>query len=150
MEDLFVTYQPSLSLKELGFDEPCFGKYTIGVYHPNFNQDRTYILDLEMGLNETFDHNKNEWLPTEWCSAPLYQQAFTFFSEKYNLYAEIYTTTIGGQVDFTFQIRDLYSEEYIYDNFSANTGGYFGTFTTEPKTEIECLKKLIEIVKEKK
>ena len=27
MESLFVPYEIALALKELGFDEPCFGKY---------------------------------------------------------------------------------------------------------------------------
>ena len=47
------------------------------------------------------------------------------------------------------QLATLYPEKYIYDNFVANTGGYSGTFHTIEDTEISCLDKLIEIVKNK-
>jgi hypothetical protein len=54
-----------------------------------------------------------------------------------------------GAIDYTFQIRDLYSEDVKHNNFEAYTGGYIGTFLTYEETELACLKKLIELVKEK-
>jgi hypothetical protein len=149
MEDLFVTYQLSFDLKELGFNEPCFGKYTIGVYHPNFNQDRTYILDLEMGLNETFDHNKNEWFPTEWCSAPLYQQAFAFFREKYNLDGSMSVDVWNKKTTsyrITGGIEGVVEASSYGDLYDIDSKDY----DTYEDARLECLKKLIEIVKEQK
>ncbi len=50
-----------------------------------------------------------------------------------------------GAIDYTFQIRDLYSEDIKHDNFEAYTGGYVGTFLTYEEAESACLDKLIEI-----
>lgn len=68
----FVPYEPALELKEIGFDEPCFGKYDIyGVFdHKLFyhNHDADTILN---------------------CSAPTFSQCFRFFREKYRLHTYI-------------------------------------------------------------
>lgn len=68
MKELFVPYEQALELKELGFDEPCFGFYN----------------DMEnnkpMGGNFPCDGRN---------SAPLYQQCFRWFREKYKMQAEI-------------------------------------------------------------
>ena len=60
----FIPYEQALELKELGFNEPCFGYWNIDPYlpKPTFN------------LVKPFDH--------EWCvPAPLYQQAFRWFRD---------------------------------------------------------------------
>jgi hypothetical protein len=54
-----------------------------------------------------------------------------------------------GAIDYTFQIRDLYSEDVKHNNFEAYTGGYIGTFLTYEEAEQACLQKLITIVKNK-
>lgn len=144
MEKEFVPYQQSFNLKELGFNEPCFGKYTISVYIPNFNEDRTHKLDLEMCLNETFDDNKNECFPTEWCSAPTYQQAFRWFREKYNLSYWI-ETEITKNKEIYYVFHGIYNPFHKRD-FPI---GQRPEFYTYEEVELECLKKLIEIVKEK-
>ena len=140
MEKEFIPYEQALALKELGFDEPCFGYYD-GNHNLHFMYD---------GIPEKFTEKRmgpadSVWVG--WISAPLHQQAFRWFSEKFHLYGELYTTTIGGAIDFTFQIRDLYSEEYIHDNLVANAGGYWGTCTTYHEAQLECLRKLIKMVK---
>jgi hypothetical protein len=65
----FIPYEQALALKELGFDEPCFGYYSIDSLNlktPTFN------------LEKPFEY--------EWClPAPLYQQAFRWFREKHGL-----------------------------------------------------------------
>ena len=118
----FCIYEQALALKELGFDEPCLMYY-----------DYSWTL-VESGVYE--------------CKAPLYQQAFRWFREKHNLCGEVYTVNMGA-IDYTFQIRDLYSEDVKHDNFEAYTGGYIGTFLTYEEAESACLDKLIEITKNK-
>ena len=69
MNKEFIPYEQALALKELGFDEPCFGYYSIDSLNlktPTFN------------LEKPFEY--------EWClPAPLYQQAFRWFREKHGL-----------------------------------------------------------------
>ena len=127
MKNEFVKYEQALALRELGFDEPCLFhtlKGEINFYNP-------FSLEYNIGV-----------------SAILCQQAFRWFREKHNLCGEVYTVNMGA-IDYTFQIRDLYSEDIKHDNFEANTGGYIGTFLTYEEAELECLKHLIKVVKEK-
>jgi hypothetical protein len=130
MENEFVKYEIALELKELGFDEPCLAHY---------NSRESYNLKIEM--HSYLSHDKF------YISAPLYQQAFRWFREKYNLHAEPYTADMGA-IEYCFQIRDLYSEKYVYDNFVGAGSSYSGAFNTFEEAELECLKKLIELVKE--
>ena len=65
MEKEFVNYEIALALKELGFDEKCFGWY-------NWTGK-----DLSLTNNSYVDIN-----PTP---APTFSQAFRWFREKYDL-----------------------------------------------------------------
>ena len=131
MNKEFCTYEQALALKELGFNEPCFSFY----------------IDVD-----NFLYTNQKWLNynlnDKRISAPLYQQVFRWFREKYNLCGEVYTVNMGA-IDYTFQIRDLYSEDVKHNNFEAYTGGYIGTFLTYEEAEQACLDKLIEICKTK-
>jgi hypothetical protein len=130
LENNFVPYQIALDMKSIGFDEPCFAIY----YNP--------LKELVIG------GTINPYTKEIRTLAPLYQQAFDFFRDKYNLHAEPYTTDMGA-IEYCFQIRDLYSEKYVYDNFVGAGSSYAGTFSTPEEAELECLVKLIEIVKNK-
>jgi len=151
MNKEFCTCKQSLALKDLGFDEPCFSYYVdcelrgvnlgmeeLGGVKPYYERFGYHTIN-----NHHID-NKNKIIT----SAPLKQQAFRWFREKHNLCGEIYTVNMGA-IDYTFQIRDLYSEDVKHDNFEAYTGGYIGTFSTYEEAEDACLDKLIEIVKTK-
>ena len=135
MEKEFTTYTQALALKELGFDEPCFGSYVRG------NEYKDWTLYFKGGTFFAKDY-------PEFITVPLYQQTFRWFREKHNLCGEVYTVNMGA-IDYTFQIRDLYSEDIKHNNFEANTGGYIGTFLTYEEAESVCLDKLIEIIKNK-
>jgi hypothetical protein len=128
MNKEFIPYEQALALKELGFDENCFGYY--------FEKKLVMAILFKDGYK----------IGDGVVQAPLYQQAFRWFREKYNLHAELYTADMGA-IEYCFQIRDLYSEKYVYDNFKGAGSSYMGTFNTPEEAELECLKKLIEIVK---
>ncbi len=130
MESLFIKYDQALELKELGFNEPCFaffwntGKfYTCGDYPHTIS----YHTQNQLG-----DYNLDS------TSAPLYQQAFKFFREKYDLY---YTIEGSKKYGFAFFI---YYENDDKDELKSKE------YSTYEEAELECLKKLIEIVKTKK
>jgi hypothetical protein len=112
MEKEFIPHEQALALEKLGFSEPCFGWY-----------GPTGIL--------------NDWDKTD-TIAPLYQQAFRWFREKYNIDYEI--TYAGKKEEY-----HAFVNEYIY----GNNGNSPSIFSYE-EAELECLKKLIEICKELK
>jgi hypothetical protein len=130
MEKEFVPYELALKVKHLGFDELCFAYYDV------------IKVELDTISSEVCErlckHNTH-------IKAPTFSQAFRWFRENHNLHAEPYTVDMGA-IEYSFQIRDLYSEKYIYDNFVGAGGSYHGTFDTPEEAELKCLEKLIDIV----
>jgi hypothetical protein len=114
----FIPYEQALELKELGFDEPCFGWYS--------NMEGNV---LRQGYCETY-------LGIENCAkSPLYQQVFRWFRKKYNIVSSV---------------RTHFNEEFFYeiyvDVMNEITSNYYKTYE---ESELECIKKLIEICKNK-
>ena len=113
MEKEFVPYELALELKELGMD---LGWYNYLNFYDSSTKEFCFVM---------------KDVP-----APLYQQAFRWFREKY-------------KVRF-----------FIESGMSSNWGEFFKvifpdgeqrgmSYTTYEEAEIECLQKLIEIVKTK-
>ena len=126
MDKEFVPYQPSLDLKELGFDEPClaqYKKYDVG----------KATLDIGFSKNEIIMQFHKL---SNFCSAPTFSQAFRWFREKYGLELLIAKDDIE---QYYFSVK---KSEALFDEDDY-------CFETYEEAELECLKKLIEIVKEK-
>jgi len=121
MEKEFTPYEQALELKELGFDEPCFGLY---------HNDKTFY-PTQCKSHEQF-HGQI-------CSAPLYQQAFRWFRKKYGLYFSIQYFQYD---EWCLQITTK-KEDTVF-NYKSTDG-----FKTYEEAELACLIKLIEIVKNK-
>ena len=72
MEKEFIPYEEAFALKELGFDEPCFGRFSnegnLVIAHTE-----KYIISDGVDRSEFFTQ------------APTFPQAFRFFRKKYNL-----------------------------------------------------------------
>ena len=125
MTEHFVTYEQALALKELGFDEPCFMSF-----NPNPNWWDNQCTNSQL-------NSLNGGIKTV-CAAPLKQQVFKFFREKYNLHGNM----------------DLISNGWLYktDNLKEYTMDHNflkGRFNTYEEAESACIDKLIEIVKSK-
>ena len=133
MEKEFVPYEQALALKELGFDEPCFKGYT-GEY-------KTLISFSSTNTNTSV---KNA-LPTKPFTAPLYQQAFRWFRDKYELYPQINLHDRENKETWRITITILGYYDLAYNQNIAKEP-YHKTYE---EAELECLKKLIEIVKKK-
>jgi hypothetical protein len=146
----FTLYPEALELKQLGFDEPCIAHYTV---IPEDNINWFTISEQAITDNSSiFGSSKNyntEWFETEGTiSAPTCSQAFRWFREKYNLRG-----FIGFRPNvkmFDYHIYDMslsgleYTKQRTMEEF--NKDPKVGTYE---EAELACLKKLIEIVKEK-
>ena len=117
MEKEFILYSEALALKELGFDEPCFG------FHSKIHG----LMMVKTSSNSSLYKDAGE------CLAPTYSQAFRWFREKYHIFHNI---------DKLFADEFGYT---IYEN-DKEPMNYFN-FNTYEEAELACLKKLIEIVK---
>ena len=137
MEKEFIPYEQALALKELGFDEPCFGYY--------FNKQ------LSFGARTSYG---------EVVEAPLYQQAFRWFRENFGILVIIDMQKSSGyglnsaffhtikvptnQIQFKIITNVHDSKEELFEDWISKKA-----HKTYEEAELECLKKLIEMVKEK-
>ena len=126
MKTEFIPYEQALELKELGFNEYCLTSYLNG--------------ELQTSQSEMFwfQHNYRSHPAQEFISAPLYQQAFRWFREKYKYnHSIVFTQHPFGTDEYQYMIL-LDDDEYVEINFK-----------TYEEAELACLNKLIEIVKNK-
>jgi hypothetical protein len=124
MEKEFIPYELALRMKKLGFNEPCFGSYRAGSHQLDIIESGNILSNFTI-------------------FAPLYQQAFRFFRVKYSICVEIHETTDWEEdneswsfVIFKYRLGDN-------DGMISSTIDY----DTYEDAELDCLKKLIEIVK---
>lgn len=127
----FIPFEQALELKELGFNEECLSTYT----WDGFKYDvLTCISENQAVIKSRLNINNDKYT----CSAPLYQQAFRWFREKYGIYCWV-TMELGYEKTFCWVL----SGEHISTQYESH-------FKTHEEAELACLKKLIEIVKSKK
>ena len=131
MKEQFIPYQLALELKELGFNEGVLAQYRVDGYLC-WGKD-----DCSLGSDISDEDYKNNCFPEFGCRAPLWQQAFRFFREKYGLH---YIICKNIQMD-GYGYREVILIPCMEEN--ENT-----IFKTYEEAELECLKKLIEIAKE--
>jgi hypothetical protein len=134
MNKEFCTYEQALALKELGFDEPCFGYYQ----KSSVIGDNTILPIIFRDKASNFNDYEYSKLGVPFCSAPLYQQAFRWFREKYNLVFNFISYSI------------VKPEEYHWSITWNDEAKASGIVKTYEEAEQACLDKLIQIVKSKK
>jgi hypothetical protein len=125
MNKEFVPYEEALSLKEFGFDEPCFGFF--------------YKTVLMLGDSRDYPNpNKENFL-----IAPTFSQAFKFFREKHDLDYNIYPHTEQFKRSYLANIFVGTEEKRIVTENRVSI-----RFYSKEEAELECLRKLIQITKE--
>lgn len=137
MED-FINYTEALALKELGFDGDCFAIWS-GFDEKNFSVTdtiRLYSSGFRINGTQSSTFYINDFNSRR-VSAPTFSQAFKFFREKYELHSYIERLTSGA---FIYKID--WFEEDIHNKIVWECKSY-----SFEETELECLKKLIELVK---
>ena len=130
MEKQFISYELALELKELGFNEGVLAQYRVDGYLC-WGKD-----DCSLGSDISDEDYKNNCFPEFGCRAALWQQAFDWFREKYNISGEVYI--FKGFWNFDI--------EYFKNDIQLFTTTEI-VFKTYEEARLECLKKLIEIVK---
>ena len=125
----FVPYQPSLDMKSIGFDEPCLGFFK--------NDDLHYSSSIDDADNFRLWRVK---LSDISLLAPTYSQAFRWFREKY------------GLEGVTQRAEDFMWYKWAIYQYNENGKKYVADwyeYKTYEEAELACLKRLIEICKNK-
>lgn len=122
MTNEFIPYEQALQLKELGFNEECFG-----FYDDQHNKDNRLYLSDSINLKGRFIYTK----------APIYSQAFRFFREKYPY--RFYILPCSQHKKFLFEIT--LPSSIVYTSINDNA------YDTYEEAEQACLNKLIQITK---
>jgi hypothetical protein len=133
MEKEFIPYEQALALKEMGFDKPCLGYY-VGLGDSKEDPFKLVQIQSEKGQFEWTDNVYH---------APLYQQAFRWFREKYEIHSSVFWVEMEGFIYWNYRYSYLNGRQVESVNRSITF------FDTPEEAELECLKKLIEIIKQK-
>jgi hypothetical protein len=131
MEKEFVSYNIAVRLKELGFNEPCFGRWWFRADMHKLNEE-----ELEIIRSNYFE------LPEHYILAPTFSQAFRWFREKHNIDGLLHKTAEGS---YYFWITECEYENYNHYKYY-NQMVYFNTYE---EAELACLENLIELVESK-
>ena len=123
MNKEFIPYEQALELKELGFNDLCLFYYgdnkALRIYHQS---------EIEEDL----------------IGAPLYQQAFRWFREKYDLFGCIDLQACNPSHWF-IRIDKIDINDYLYHSEDENI-----QYNTYEEAELACLTKLIKLILETK
>jgi hypothetical protein len=139
MEKEFIPYEQALALKELGFDEPCFGYYLdekLNIFHSTSENDRINSKTIEIFSSDVI-------------TSPTFSQAFRWFRKKYNIQGYIYSSTVRGNSEKTKQFTGYIWNINGIDMPFISTDARDELHDTYEEAELKCLKKLIKIVKQK-
>ena len=141
MEKEFVSYEQAVALKELGFDEKCLTTY---IYKGGLNSIwnvHCYQVEDEYLFENTRDDlwNTNSTNKSDCISAPLKQQVFRWFREKYGWYANL-SSWIHEEELGTYHEYEIYG--------TPNSAHCWTPFKTYEEAEDACIDKLIELSKQ--
>lgn len=137
MIDQIVPYLPSLELANIGFTGPCIYAYCHTPKHLIKKKGEVYLRTDGNPFGTFFagkdwnsipkGPNKNNII----CSAPLWQQAFDFLSDRYGFDSNITSDETGRYF-------------YVFERAEPITGGYYND-RTEAKSA--CLDRIISYIK---
>jgi len=133
MNKEFIPYEQALELKELGFNEPCFFA---------FDNCSTPMRCTDLRTSEQRFDGVN-YNSSTYTSQPTYSQAFRWFRDK--KLSDSSVCRYQGKND-----GGIYYYYVITKDFGVEETRHFKEgFSTYEEAELACLKKLIEIVKNK-
>lgn len=128
MNNNFLSYDLSLEMKGIGFNEPCFGYYVdgelrgvdlgieeLGGVKPYYQRFGFHNL-----RNSDIDNTKKVVV-----TAPLLQQALEFFEKEYSFFVDVRTDTTPNEIlGFDFTIKSWKFSPMYVDVFRNKREGY--------------------------
>ena len=138
MEKEFVPFEQALQMRELGFDQPCLGYYDMR-YPTKLNIEKPDFLESQKKCDFIFGTDAGRTF-----LAPLWQQAFRWFGEKYELYSfiERWIDPDSNTYSYVFAIDDGTPIADGESNY-AECEDYDGS--TLESVQLMCLTTLIDL-----
>jgi len=138
MQKEFIPYEQALDLESIGFDtRPNFSCY-YGNQTSLYNKEGRHTMYINYGV-------MGSGLDEGYIYAPTFSQAFRFFRERCELYHNINPLTF--QISEEEPIHEI--RGYTCEVKWINNCYTIGRYNTYEEAELVCLKKLIDIVKNK-
>jgi len=134
MQKEIILYPEAFELKQLGFDEVC-------IYHYKKNDEGEHTSHPTFEMLTPFGKNHN--ILDSRVSAPTYSQAFRWFRNEHNLDSEVYMNHEYGVKFYSKLILKLEGSVVTH------IPGPFEMYKSYEEAELACLRKLIELVKNK-
>ena len=143
MKHLFIPFELSLKLRDLGFDEPCFGYIT----ERDFS-NKMKITNSKLRKEAQVNKLSFKRVMTDRVAAATYDQAFDFLEDKFGMTGFIFSDGFN----WTFDLRWVTKEnqdfhKYPSVNFPQSEKERIWSDTYK-KAKLECLTKLINIAHE--
>jgi len=132
MNNEFVSYEIALKLKELGYNEPC-----LTYYYELTSNLRTH---LAIDIRNAWTYSGNKKLG--FTLAPLYQQVFRWFRNKYGIDFNINTIYSRYNENTSKKYSGVIDNKTVFTNV-----GFYDTYEEAQK---ECILNLISIIKNQK
>ncbi len=138
MDKEFVPYPFALRLKQIGFDEPCFGFY--------------YMKEINLFESCKIHERRNssyvkDYMDKEDCTAPTFSQAIDFIQKFFGLYAEFpidktsYPKYVYQYSKFNGNPKDLTEKEWGWEETIISEFLY--------KDKYEAMKAYLEVILKK-
>lgn len=130
MKDQFIPCEQALELKELNFNEPCLAAY-------NISDNNKFMIAPQLSSYEITTGKNSDVTKIKKVTAPLWQQAFDWFRNEYNLCSWIFKSA-SRPYKYHYSIL---KDARVYIEPDNNKSTY-------EEARLECLKKLINHVRE--
>jgi hypothetical protein len=127
----FIPSNEALELKQLSFDEPCFGYYD--------NTGKLFFNTNGQPVGKDWVWEGNQIVPTDMVLAPTFSQAFRWFREQQEWPIESWIRLYISQQPRSYGVF-IWTRGQIIQA---------GVFSTHDEAQLNLLRKLIEIVKNK-
>jgi hypothetical protein len=138
MKDLLVPAKQAVQLKELGFDEPCFGRY---IYDGRGKE--WFLVQTQQTKSASVIFEGARSVDGISVAAPLYQQVFKWFRDNHNLFGCI-DLQCSNPAYWYIRVDDIIENDFVY-----HSEDYYIKYKTYEEAEFDCINKLIELVKNK-